>query len=108
MSADSTADLHDEIKRQDDIHPAGYPATRDGVFLGITTAVHELQFEAIEAWRDGRCKCSTPRCGHHDWRATRKELMQAAAVIMRTIRSIDAAPRPQAEWPKDQRMEVLR
>ena len=61
------------------------------MFLGITTAIHELEREAIEAWRAGRCKCSTPNCRHHDWSEVRKELLQAAAVIMRTVRSIDVA-----------------
>jgi hypothetical protein len=76
------------IERQDAIHPDGYPATRDGIFLGITTAVHELEREAVEAWRRGRCKCPTPRCDHHDWVAVAEELLDAAAVIMRCWRSI--------------------
>lgn len=93
---DADADLLDllaaiaaEIDRQDRFHPAGYPATRDGVFLGIKTAAHELDIEAIGAWRDDRCRCETPVCGHADWRRTRSELIQAAAVILRTVRSID-------------------
>lgn len=82
-------DLTVEIVRQDGIHPDGYPATRDGVFLGITTAVYELQNEALPAWHAARCKCAVPRCGHHNWAATRAEMLQAAAVLMRAIRSID-------------------
>jgi hypothetical protein len=106
---DALADLGDEVTRQDEIHPAGYAATRDGVRLGLATVGDELQ-EALDAWRPGRCKCRTPECGHHDWSEVRKELLQTAAVIMRTIRSIDAAPRPERHpgWPKDQRVEVLR
>jgi hypothetical protein len=84
------ADLAGEMVRQDGFHPSGYPATRDGVFLGITTAVHELDREAIDAWRSERCPCPTPLCGHATWTETRAELLQAAAVIMRTVRSITA------------------
>jgi hypothetical protein len=84
------ADLAAEVERQDRFHPSGYPATRDGVFLGIKTAAHELDREAVDAWSGDRCKCATPLCGHADWQNTRGELLQVAAVIMRTIRSIDA------------------
>lgn len=80
--------LEYEMDRQDAIHPDGYPPTRDGVRLAIATAQDELN-EALGAWRAGRCKCSTPRCGHHNWADTRGEMLQAAAVIMRAIRSID-------------------
>ena len=83
------ADLAAEVERQDRFHPSGYPATRDGVFLGIKTAAHELDREAVDAWSGDRCKCSIPLCGHAGWRNTRGELLQVAAVIMRTIRSID-------------------
>lgn len=84
------ADLAKEIARQDQRHPSGYPATRDGVFLGIMTAHEELvgPNEALGAWRQERCKCATPLCGHATWAKTHGELLQAAGVIMRTIRSI--------------------
>jgi hypothetical protein len=90
------ADIFQEIGRQDMVHPKGYPAERDGVFLGITTAIHELEREAIDAWRGERCRCQTPNCGHADWQYTRDELVQAAAIILRTIRSIDDAKRAKA------------
>src|SRR5690554_1885636 len=51
------AELAAEVARQDRSHPSGYPATRDGVFLGITTAVHELEREAVAAWQAERCGC---------------------------------------------------
>jgi hypothetical protein len=76
-----------EVERQDQIHPDGYPATRDGIRLAIVTGQDELN-EALLAWRAGRCKCPTPRCDHHDWEATAEELTQAAAVILRAVRSI--------------------
>lgn len=82
--------LLDEIVRQDAIHPDGYPATRDGVFLAITTAgQEELMREALDAWRSARCKCPKPRCGHHDFSEAAEEMLQAAAVLMRCIRSIE-------------------
>jgi hypothetical protein len=84
MTGDASLDalldeLADEIARQDDIHPAGFPATRDGVRFGICTAVDELD-EAKDAWRAER-KTS-------GWSETQTEMMQAAAVILRTLRSI--------------------
>lgn len=77
--------LASEVVRQDKIHPAGYPATRDGVFAGIQTAIHELhsEHEAMGAWQDEK--------RHGVWTNTRAELLQAAAVIVRTVRSIDTA-----------------
>lgn len=86
------AELAREMERQDQLHPSGYPPTRDGVFLGIRTAIHELEGpgEALDAWSEERCKCPTPQCGHATWSKTRAEVLQAAAVCMRTIRSIPA------------------
>lgn len=86
------ADLACEVFRMDEAHPDGYPATRDGVFLGIMTAVHELETEAIESWRSERTPCLAPNGRTHcHWPYTRQELLQAAAIIIRTIRSIDLA-----------------
>lgn len=84
-------DVATEIERQDLLHPPGYPATQDGVFLGLTTARHEIEDEGIEAWRMDRCRCPQPVCGHATWERTRVELVQAAAVLLRTVRSIDEA-----------------
>jgi hypothetical protein len=82
-----TDDLVAEIGRQDAIHPNGYPATRDGIRLGIAAAEDEVR-EALDAWRAARCKCSTPRCAHHDWSQVRAEAIQAAAVLLRMARGI--------------------
>lgn len=82
--------LGDEVERQDHIQPDSYTPTRDGVFLAIATAMHELDKEAVEAWRTERCKsCGTPHCTHSTWTATQKELLQAAAVLVRVIRTIE-------------------
>jgi hypothetical protein len=75
-------ELGDEIERQDLIHPAGYPATRDGVRFGIATVEDETK-EALDAWRAERKV--------DGWPETRGELLQVAAVTMRIIRSIDEA-----------------
>jgi hypothetical protein len=77
-----------EIARQDSLHPAGYPATRDGTRLGIAAIEDELE-EAKSAWRAERCRCGTPACTCSTWAATREELLQIAAVALRTVRSID-------------------
>lgn len=90
-------DLEAEIERQDEGHPAGYPATRDGIFLGLTTGIYELEKEALEAWHEARCKCGEPGCTHADWKAVRAEVIQACAVLLRTVRSIDASSAAKAE-----------
>lgn len=85
-------DLRAEVERQDRYHPSGYPATRDGVRFGIATVIDEAE-EARDAWRAERCKCATPLCGHAKWGDTEAELLQTAAVALRTIRSIREARR---------------
>jgi hypothetical protein len=77
-------DLGVEIRRQNEVHPHGYPATRDGVFLGIKTAVHELDVEAIGEWDKAKRTEAWGDTGLRD------ELVQAAAIIVRLIHSIDA------------------
>jgi hypothetical protein len=76
------SDLAAEIEKQDRLHPAGYPFTRDGVRLGIAAAGDEL-LEVYEEWRIH--KRDLPAGAQ----PIRGELMQAAAVIMRAVRSID-------------------
>ena len=82
--------LYDEIIRQDRLHPAGYPANRDGVRLGIAHAEDELE-EVKLAHRADRCKCPVPNCGHAHWLDTETEVIQTAAVLLRLARSIRAA-----------------
>lgn len=79
-------DVQAEMGRQDQVH-AGYPPTRDGVRVGLAAAEDELD-EAKRAWREGRCKCSEPLCEHHDWTATREEVIQTAAVLLRVAREL--------------------
>lgn len=86
-------DVAHEIERQNHIHPAGYPATRDGIRLGLAAAQDELR-EALDAWRAGRCKCSVPVCGHHDWMDTRVEIVQCAVVLLRIAAGIPVSGAP--------------
>jgi hypothetical protein len=95
-----------EIERQDGIHPDGYPATRDGTALALFNAREELR-EARKAWRHGRCKCPTPRCDHHDWSAAAEEMLQAAAVIMRSWRSIQQREERRRALPDSTRDDAL-
>ena len=74
------ADLLAEIRRQDEIHPSGYPRTRDGIRLGIAAAEDEL-FETKEAWRLGKASGW--------WDNVRLEALQTAAVLVRLVRSLD-------------------
>jgi hypothetical protein len=91
--------LEYEMDRQDALHPDGYPPTRDGIRLAIATAKDELE-EALGAWRAGRCKCPQPRCQHHDWSGVAEEMLQAAAVIMRAVRSLrQGGARPKGPVP---------
>jgi hypothetical protein len=101
------SELGREVVRQDSLHPSGYPATRDGMRLGIASGKDELR-EARKAWSRGRCKCPTPMCDHHDWSAVDEELMQAAAVMLRTVRSIRlrGARAENRPWRRDGASEV--
>lgn len=73
----------------DTVHPAGYPATEEGIYLGIMTgAQQELLTETLDAWRAARCKCKEPRCDHHRWGPVADELLDAVAVLMRVWRSV--------------------
>jgi hypothetical protein len=77
---DHVHDLIDaEIDRQDEIHPQGYAADRDGVRFGLCTVEDELR-EAVQAWRDERRV--------DNWLATEEELTQALAVGARLLRSL--------------------
>lgn len=71
-----------EVRRQDETHEAGYPATRDGLRLALAAAEDEL-IEARDAHRDEREMAG--------WWRTRDELLQLAAVVLRAVRSIDHA-----------------
>lgn len=82
-----------EIERQRSIHPDGYPATRNGIRLGLACAQDEV-LESLDEWRLARCKCNAPDCAHPDWSNVREEALQAAAVLLRIVTSIDMeAPR---------------
>jgi hypothetical protein len=94
------SELAEKVARQDALHPDGYPATRDGVLLGIAAAGVEL-IEAGIAWFAARCKCPTPRCGHADWGPAADEMLDAAAVLVRAVREVrSAVPTPPAGGSK--------
>ena len=95
-------DLAAEVNRQDEIHPAGYQATRDGVRLGLATVEDELR-EALDAHRDERRV--------EGWSHTYEELLQLAAVAVRTAAAIrsDADTRQHAaNWAADGGADVHR
>lgn len=71
--------LLQEIERQDEVHPHGYPATRDGMRLGLAALEDEVK-EAFDEWREHR---RVP-----DWGCLDVELLQVAAVAMRMFRSL--------------------
>lgn len=75
--------LRDEISRQDKIHPDGFPATRDGVRLGLASAEDELR-ESLEAWTTAKRE----PVSSIGWYAVQVEILQAAAVLMRTFREL--------------------
>lgn len=88
-----------EVKRQDEIHGDGFPATRDGLRLGLAAMQDELD-EARDAWRIDR-----RGAGHCPWinsggdHSTEVELTQAVAVGLRMLRSIhDSAGPARGEW----------
>lgn len=90
LTFDALDEVATEVVRQDRVHPAGWPATRDGIRLGLAAMEDELR-EALDAWRNGRCKCVVPDCGHHDWSEVAAEAVQVAAVAVGVVRSIRSA-----------------
>lgn len=76
--------VRDEIARQDKTHPKGFPCSRDGLRSGIA-AIEDETREALEAWRSGRAK--TTQWEEH-WADLATELIQIAAVAVRTARGI--------------------
>jgi hypothetical protein len=92
MSTSVIEDVAAEMSRQDDIHPDGFPSTRDGIRLAIAAAEDELMREVWPAWHAARCKCPEPRCGHADWSEVREEAIQCAAVLLRMASNIAEAP----------------
>jgi hypothetical protein len=92
-----------EMERQDRLHPAGYPASRDGVRLGIAAAQDELA-ETLLAHLADRCRCPVPDCGHARWLDTRTEAIQTVAVLLRMARSIcerETSGRADGQAPTD-------
>lgn len=85
------ADVNARVAKQDAHHPSGYPATRDGIRLGIAAAEDELR-ETRDAWRGDRCKCPTPLCDHATWENVRDEALDVIAVLFRMVRSIERPP----------------
>lgn len=80
-------ELAREVARQDAIHPDGYPATRDGLRLGIAALEDELD-EVYLAWRSAY-RAARRVNGDPDWLHLRAELVQVAGVCVRMIRSLD-------------------
>lgn len=90
-------DIGYEMDQQDERHPSGYPADRDGVRLGIAAAEDELR-EALTAWDlEKRLKTRPNQFGtgkpptpfFWKWTKTRAELMQVLGVVARLVREID-------------------
>jgi hypothetical protein len=83
-----------EVKRQDEIHPDGFPATRDGLRLGLAALQDELR-EAEEAWRaDRRRPEGCPWINYGGDHSTEAELLQIVGIGLRMLRSIHASAGP--------------
>lgn len=81
-----TSDLSDlfdilaiEIAAQDRAHPAGYPATRDGLRMGIASLEDELR-EVHDEWHQWKKR--------DGWGGMEDELWQVAGIAMRMIRGL--------------------
>lgn len=72
-----------EVARQDEIHPPGFPATRDGLRLGLAAMQDELD-ETLTAWRTDRRVISVCPWLLH----TEEELLQTVAIGIRMLRTI--------------------
>lgn len=75
-----------EITRQDARHPDGFPPDRNGIRAGIAALEDETR-EALEAWHSEK-KPPEGRLPRFQWTHTRDELLQAAAVAIRTLRDL--------------------
>lgn len=80
---DFVDEIFTELERQDRIHPAGYPCTRDGIRLGLAAAEDEIK-EALDEWHIEKKRPAAQFIG------TRNEALQAAVVLLRVVRSIPA------------------
>lgn len=91
--------VEQEVRRQDEIHPDGFPATRDGLRLGIGALEDEVE-EVKRAWRqDRRRKEACPWTERGEGHSTETELLQVVAVGLRMLRSIHEAAGPaRGEW----------
>jgi hypothetical protein len=72
-----------EVRVQEEFHPAGFPPDRNGIRAGIA-AVEDETREALESWHLGKRHESDPE----RWNPVRAELLQVAAVALRTIRDL--------------------
>lgn len=72
------ADFLDEVARQDQIQPEGYPNTRNGVRLGLACLQDELDETHAEWHVEKRTQ----------WEKTQIELTQAVAIGVRILRSM--------------------
>lgn len=91
MPPSSFDDVQRAVEHQDAVHH-GYPITDDGMRLAVA-ALSDAAVGALEAWRDGRCRCSVVDCYHGDWSQLRDELIDIATVAVRAARSIDGFQR---------------
>jgi hypothetical protein len=73
----------EEVERQNARHPAGFPGDRNGIRAGIAALEDETR-EALDAWHEEK---SLPpgRLPAHQWGHTREEIVQIAAVALRTL-----------------------
>lgn len=78
-----------EVAQQDRRHPDGFPGDRNGIRAGIA-AIEDEAREALEAWHSEKSLAGN-REEQHQWTNTREELVQVAAVVLRTLREL---PRP--------------
>lgn len=84
------ARIEARIAKFDKLSPEGYPATYQGLRLCHAFAEDELK-EVFDAWHEERCKCPTPNCNHATWDKMADEIVDTVAVLLRGLRSIEAA-----------------
>jgi hypothetical protein len=85
MTPEAVASILAEARRQDEVHPDGFEANRNGVRFGLCTIEDEIR-EAREAWEHEKRGCYDDPAR---WRHTRAELVQALAVGFRLLCSIE-------------------
>jgi hypothetical protein len=90
MSITEFDDLFQMMEWMDEVHPQGFPCTRDGIRLGIA-AIQDETSEVWKEWEANKRAFGKWLPNSDSLEPMRQELLQVAAITMRIVRSIDVS-----------------